>query len=55
MLLLASFQTLLSTHAGEYNEVPQDDLIEALEKDSKLLSTAGYTASQASKSVTIDF
>jgi hypothetical protein len=51
----ASFQTLLSTHAGEYNDVPLTTFVETLEKESRLLSTASYAKAQLSKSVTVDF
>jgi hypothetical protein len=50
-----SFQTLLSTHAGEYNDVPLTNFVETLKKESRLLSTASYAEAEPSKSVTVDF
>ncbi|HEX4301808.1 MAG TPA: hypothetical protein VHZ78_03390 [Rhizomicrobium sp.] len=41
-----SLRTLLSTHDGEYGQVPKDSLLAALKSDSQLLSTADFTADQ---------
>jgi len=50
-----SFQTLLSTHAGEYHDVPLGNFVDTLESESRLLSTANYAKTELSKSVTVDF
>lgn len=48
-----ALQTLLSTHAGEYNDVPLGDLHDALEKGGPLLTTEAFAKNEISRSVTV--